>query len=274
MFQGGLFMIITRTKFYGYQLKQKIMPQEINPFLFKAFCNSISSFPDDIDEETFFDYMEYNYELIDKICFFYLVSNLGNAILTKNPSYIAELCTSITMKDISFQKYIPITLYLLSEPIYSLITQIDEFDLKYGYITLFDFIINIINKNQTLNIGENEQNEILKTLNDLLDNNYSILFKPTDTLEDIFTTIYQKMQEINKKNLTFKASDFKKISFLMHLSHSDNEALKNALTKELIASEKGIYDSKQIIKHCLEIIEKYRHEFIAVSLVRRLPYEK
>ena len=253
-------MIITRTKFYGYQLKQKIMPQEINPFLFKAFCNSISSFPDDIDEETFFDYMEYNYELIDKICFFYLVSNLGNTILTKNPSYIAELCTSITMKDISFQKYIPITLYLLSEPIYSLITQIDEFDLKYGYITLFDFIINIINKNQTLNIGENEQNEILKTL--------------TDTLEDIFTTIYQKMQEINKKNLTFKASDFKKISFLMHLSHSDNEELKNALTKELIASEKGIYDSKQIIKHCLEIIEKYRHEFIAVSLVRRLPYEK
>ena len=107
MVQGGLFMIITRTKFYGYQLKQKIMQQEINPFLFKAFCNSISSFPDDIDEETFFDYMEYNYELIDKICFFYLVSNLGNTILTKNPSYIAELCTSITMKDISFQKYIP-----------------------------------------------------------------------------------------------------------------------------------------------------------------------
>ena len=121
-------MLVSQLQFYGYQLKNELISHEdfttINPFIFKDFCNAIANFPQDIDTQKFLEYADYFYDTLDKAIFFTLVSKMGNEILTKDPYYISELCITISMKNTSPQKYEAITDFLITEPIYSLITNI------------------------------------------------------------------------------------------------------------------------------------------------------
>ncbi len=267
-------MVISKSKFYGYKLKQEILQHEnfsnIDPFFFKAFCKSINSLPD-IDEDIFLDYIEYNFDLIDKICFYYLTSNLGNKILSKDPYYIAELCTSLTINNISFQNFIPISIFLLNDPIYTIINEINNTSQLFGCINIFNFIIQKFN---IPNIKEDEIKAILKLLNILLNKEYSILLKQSTNLEDIKNTLYQKMLETNNKELIYTAKDFKTISFLKYFNIISDEECKSSLLQELIDCETNNYDTKVIIKNCLNIIEKYRSMFINKTLIRRNPNEK
>lgn len=271
MFHGGIFMVISASKYYGYRLKKEIMEHDdfdsVNKPFFKAFCNTINTFPTEIDENIFLDYIEYNFDLIDKACFYYLVYHLGNYILTKDPFYVSELCTALTLKDISYQAYIPIAKYLLEEPLYSLIIKLNDSSHEMGFVTIFAFIIN---KFKGPILTETNHHRILK----LLDSNHKNLFNSIKSLNDILLLLHKKMREINNKELIFTSDDFNKLKLLEQYNQSENDTLKEQLLQELIAGENTNFSAKDLIKHCLKIISKYQCQFSCLSLVRGVPNDK
>lgn len=268
-------MLITKLQFQGYQIKheitKKIENHEESRFFYKFFCNALKNFPTNIDEEAFLEILETTNDLIDQACLYILVSKLGNTVLEKDPCYISELCTSMTMKEVSPQFFDSIALYFLSEPIYSLIQQINRTSYLYGYITLFDIIIDNFD---LFNLDEWEKNKIIKTLNALLNQDYHILFPTIDTLNDIFLIMYQKMLEINRQTITYTAIDFKKVILLKTYSESSDIQLKAELTQDLINCEHESFDAKTIIDKCLKTIEEYRYRFAHITLSRRTHHEK
>lgn len=273
-------MIITKAKFIGYQLKKEILEKkdfsDIDVFFFKTFCHSLSKMPQNIDEDKFQEYIEYNYDSIDKVCFIILISHFGNKLFEYNPSYIAELCLALTIKEISPQKFVPITNFFLDKTISSLITQICEgnsqnTDTRFGYISLFDILIK---RFDISNLTEWDKNKILKTLHAFLQEDYRVLFGNTDTLEDIFIIIYNKMREINKKSLTYNAQDFRNIALLKSYIKTPDNELQNLLLADLIACEQDAFDTKTIIDKCLKTISEYRYKFAHITLTRRNRNEK
>ena len=281
MFQGGCFMIITKSKFMGYQLKKEILEHEdfsdIDILLFKTFCIALEKLPQNIDENKFQEYFEYNYDLIDKACFIILIFQLGNDVFNYNPSYIAELCLALTINEISPQKFNPITHFFFDKKISSLITRIcygkaqydgetQETYSPFGYISIFDILIK---RFDISNLSEWEKNKILKTLHAFLQEDYRVLFGDNNTLEDVFITLYNKMCEINKKHLTYNAKDFSDIALLKTYIKTPDSELKSLLLKDLIDCEKENYDNKTIIDKCLKTIREYRYRFTQTLLIRK-----
>lgn len=268
-------MLVSQLQFYGYQLRNELINHEdfttINPFIFKNFCNAIANFPQDIDTQKFLEYADYFYDTLDKAIFFTLVSKMGNKILTKDPYYISELCITISMKNTSPQKYEAITDFLITEPIYSLIINICQENMAYGFITIFEIILNTFD---LTNLSPKENNQILKVLNRLLFKDYRILLATPNNLENIYNILYKKMLEINKHELFFIDKDFQTVNLLRNYLNSPDEKLKNSLLNELIASENENYDFKTIINRCLQIINEYNSKFFPLTLLKGSKYGK
>ncbi len=269
-------MIVSRAKFHGYQIKDAFLKAEDfrkeDILLYKALEKVLRTFPDDIDENLFFIYLDHIAdELVDKACFYILAAHFKNTLFTKDKYYISELCTALTIKEVSPQNYIKYAQFFLSEPIYSLIINIDANSYEHSYLSLFDMLITFFNIN---NLNDREYNKVLKLLHKLLNENYLILFNKCSTLEDIYITLFQKMKKINKKGFPFTIADFELINSLKDYIETNDQALIATLKEKLLASEDTSYDSVSIIRECLKIIKEYKERIIPLPLSRRRKYEK
>lgn len=269
-------MIIPECKFQGYRLKSAILNNqnfnEEDKILYKVFSNSLKKFPDDIDENLFYEYLEHlSDDLIDIICYYIIVSRLGNQIFDKDKYFISELCTALTIKNVFPLKYAEYTSFFLSEPIYSLIMKINEVSYQYGYLSIFDKIIKDFDLS---NIDERTRNEIIKSLHKILEEKYYILLKDCSTLESIYIKLHQAMLDANKKGYAFNKADFDTLNSLKDYITNNDKELIAQLKKQLLASEDNAFDNLSIIRNCLKIISEYTTRIIPLTLSRRKAYEK
>lgn len=268
-------MIVSHPQLKAYQIKNEliknIMDFEESLELSKALNNALKNMPQDIDDEQFTEYLETTYDLIDKICFIILVSKFGNSIFKKNPYYISELCTSITIKHISPLNFVSYATYFLSDPIYTLIVKIADKSAIYGYIDLFGIIIANFN---ILNMTDKEKEEIIHALNLIANKDSHILFSNTDTLKDIYIILLTNMQNLNKTTLLFTLKDFETLHLLKNILTNPDEELKIELQKKFLEIEQHTLNIASLIKECLKIIHEYSYKFAHMTLVRRAHSEK
>ena len=272
---GGEFMVIPYSKFYGKVLKKLVLEAEDFTYddilTYKFLCNAYRNFPNDVDENKFKEYIEATFELPDQVCFYILVSKLGNTLFEKDIYYISELCTSLTIKEVSPQHYLPYARFFLNEPIYSLIININENVYQHDYLSIFGAIITYFN---ITDLSESDYNRIIKLLKKMLNQEYLVLFQHSSTLEDIYITLYKKMLEINKNGFPFTQADFITVQTLKKYLATNDPELINALKERLLASENNAFDALNIIRSCLKIIKKYNEKIIPLELSRRKHYEK
>lgn len=269
-------MIIPEYKYQGYRLKNAMLNAEDfskeDIILYKVFCNAIKKMPNDLDEKIFYEYMEYlSPDLVDILCYYILVSQVGPKIFTKNKYYVSELCTALTITDVSPIKYAEYANFFLSEPIYSLIIKINKVSYTFGYLTLFDRIIRLFDLSD---INEKSYNKIIKSLHKILEEKHYILLNDCSTLDDIYIKLHQAMLDVNKKGYAFTKKDFETLNYLKGYIESNDQELITLLKEQLLESEDTSFDNLSIIRNCLKIISEDQKTIIPLNLYRRKTYEK
>ena len=269
-------MIIPDYKYQGYRLKNAMLnAKDFNSndiILYKVFLNALKKMPNDLDETLFYEYMEcLSHDLVDILCYYILVSQIGSKIFTKNIYYISELCTALTITDTSPLKYAEYANFFLSEPIYSLIIKINKVSYVFGYLTLIDRIIRLFDLSD---INEKSYNEITKTLYKILEEKHYTLFNNCHTLEDIYIKLHQAMFNSNKNGYIFTRNDFEALHCLKCYIESNDPELTAILKEKLLSVEDSSFDNLSIIRNCLKEITDYQKKIIPINLYRRKAYEK
>lgn len=264
-------MVISKAQFYGYKLKKEILNAEdyqaLDPVFLKTFYNAIDNLPKDLDEDKFLDFIEYNFDSLNKVCFYILVSKLGNNILNKDIYYISDLCVALAIRKVPTNQFIKMAEVLVTDQIYNLINKITE---EYSYYDNFSLLIIIItyfmtNPDTTLDIPN--VSELLKILTT---ENYNILFNSEDSLEKIYLILRKNMREINASEPTYTKKDFQIIANPDHFGAN----IKEALRQELIAEENNSYDLKTRIDISLKIIYKYNNNIYSILVRRQNSWKK
>lgn len=265
-------MIITYN-YYLEKLKRDILKDPttekfytINPLLIAEFKKAITSItPQDWETICFLfqKNLKYLITVDEKMIYTILAAKMGRNFLDKNPEYIEELLSVLSILELSPLNYTYYASLFLSSPFYDTIIDIVDNNNIFCYFELIRVILSIPH---SIPFNETDINYSLKILNNLRLKPYTILIDEDDTLYEIYKKIYIKMKEINEKKLIYNQKEFQKLEIILQILKENNFEKSQKLKTKILKIEKESYSIQSIIEKILELLERYQK---IVTLKRR-----
>ena len=255
-------MISFKVQTYLYDLLQYLdINKKENYNLIKKF-REIIPFLQYIDEDVFFEEIEYLFTPKDKVIFLILKTEYPDTLKNKNSFFIGDLCSFLAQEKIDIDFYKAYVSFYVNDPIYSYILTICDQNYSLTYLNMFELIDRY---SDILNDKETIKKLLIKMINPFFP-------EDTTTFLDIYNILFKKMIDINKSNpLAFNIEDFKILEQLKEFINIEDYEYKYAIFKELLETPLIYEESLDIIKGCLKIIRK--NNIIPITLIRNKPEE-
>lgn len=229
----------------------------IDPVLTKEFKKAIKTFSQEYWQEvesTFINNIKYVYTIDEQMIFTIIASKMGLEFLNKDPEYCGEIISILALlkkSPLNYTKYVNI---LLSEPLYTNITNIVKTSRIFSY---HEFLEIIFDRNlETPEMSEDTYNALIKSLYKIQEKTYYIFILPEDSLLTIFKKINNYMKSANTKQLQFSKQSFTTLSILLDIIRNNNEELIEKTKNDLLAIDQNYNTSKQIVQEILSYLSK------------------
>lgn len=189
---------------------------------------------------------------------------MGLDFLNKDPEYCGEIISILALlkkSPLNYTKYVNI---LLSEPIYTNITNIVKTSRIFSYHEFLEIIFD--RTLETPEMSEDTYNALIKSLYKIQEKTYYIFILPEDSLLTIFKKTNNYMKSANTKQLQFSKQSFTTLSILLDIIRNNNEELIEKIKNDLLAIDQNNNTSKQIVQEILSYLSKLN---LSENFIRR-----